>query len=54
MVPETVAMRSNPGFESLNCDFQAVVGLYDPKFPLAGHKDNNAYVNGVIKIRANL
>ena len=47
-------MRSRPGFESLYCDFQDLIGLYDPEFLLVGDKNNNAYLNGVVKIIANL
>lgn len=53
-VRERGAMRSSPGFESLYYDFQAVVGLYDPGSLIVCNKDNNAYLNGVVKTIANL
>lgn len=42
------------GLKSLNTDFQIVVGFYDPEFLLVHNKNNNAYFNGVVKIRANM
>lgn len=54
MGTERMATGSSPRFESLNTDFQIVVGFYDPEFLLVHNKNNNANFNGVVKIRANL
>lgn len=42
----------NPEF--VHCGVQAAVGLYNPEFVLICNEDNGAYLNGVVKIRANL
>jgi len=43
-----------PGSKSPICDFQAVVGLYDPEFLPVCNEENHAYLNRAVKITADL